>query len=66
MATGLVALIFWVIKRRAAKADDPLVQNQNRYDQIAKDISTGKSVPLTVHATADLDELDRLLDGKSG
>lgn len=64
LAGTLVSILFWVMKRRAARADDPVQQNRNRYDQIDSDISRGKSLAATEHATADLDELERLQLGK--
>ncbi len=60
LAGTLLSIMFWMMKRSAAKADDPLQQNAKRYDQIDKDISKGDSTALTLHASADLDELERL------
>jgi hypothetical protein len=67
MVTGFVTLIgtllsimFWIMKRHAQQADDPRVQNQKRYAQIDQDILGRDSVPASVHALDDLDELDRL------
>lgn len=60
LATILLSILFWVMKRKAAKADDPLQQNLKRYAQIDKDIAKGNSLAATLHASADLDELERL------
>ncbi len=60
LAGTLVAILFWVMKRRAAKADDPHMQNLKRYDQINRDIAKENSLAATAHATDDLDQLERL------
>jgi hypothetical protein len=64
LAGTLVAGLFWWMKWRAARAADPVQQNRNRYEQIDADISRGNSLAATEHATADLDELERLQLGK--
>jgi hypothetical protein len=60
---GLVSLAFWLIKRRAAKADDPIEQNRKRYEQIDQEIAKPR-----LHAghglSDDLDELERLQRAK--
>lgn len=58
---ALVPFIIWLCKRHAAKEDSPIIQNQNRYATIDADIASGNSVKASLHATADLDYLDRLL-----
>jgi hypothetical protein len=54
------------MKRRAAKADDPLEQNRKRYDQIDKDIAKGDSMAASAHADDDLAELERLRNKGEG
>lgn len=65
LAGTLIGILFWMMKRHAAKMDDPLQQNRERYAQIDKDIARGNSVATTLHASADLDELERLLNAQS-
>lgn len=65
LATTLIGLLFWFIKRKATAADDALQQNRNRYAQIEKDIARGDANAATLHATGDLDELERVLDRKA-
>src|ERR1051326_7907231 len=60
LLAALVPLAVWWIKRRAAKTDDPLQQNRERYAQADADIARGDGVQAGVHGAADLDELDRL------
>ena len=73
MATGILSLVatllgilFWWLKRSAAKAADPIEQNKNRYAQIDKEIASGNSGDLTIGGGADLDELDRLQRARGG
>ena len=69
LLTALLGLLFWWLQRRAAAADDPQTQNEKRYEQIDEDISNTKvdaAHSSTVHAGADLDELERLQRAKSG
>lgn len=66
IAASLIGLIVWWVKRSAAKADDPVQQNRDRYAQIDKDIEKKDSLGATAHATADLDELERLQNARNG
>ncbi|HEX9232710.1 MAG TPA: hypothetical protein VF849_01540 [Blattabacteriaceae bacterium] len=52
--------IFFFLKRKARKLDDPLEQHKKRIEQIDKDIKSENSIQATLNATSDLDELDRL------
>ena len=52
--------ILFFLKRKAKKDDDPVVQQERRYEQIDKDIKSEDSKDATLHSTSDLDELDRL------
>ena len=65
LAGTLLGILFWAMKRHAAKADDPGQQNITRYAQIDKDIAKGNSLAATAHADADIDELERLQHGES-
>lgn len=56
----LLTLVFWYIKRRATRKDDPKEQDHERYEQIDQDIAKGDSMALTVHADNDLDTFERL------
>jgi hypothetical protein len=59
----LAAVIPFVLKQITARQEsqaDPKTQNENRYAQIDKQISSGNSDALTLGGGADLDELDRL------
>jgi hypothetical protein len=60
LLTVALGLVFWWVKRQAGEADDPLEHNRQRYEQIDKDICNANSLDATAHATADLDELERL------
>ena len=60
LAVTLLTILFYELKRRDARQDDPKEQNLERYAKIDADIARGDSVAATSHATADLDELDRL------
>lgn len=69
MATGaltvlgmILSLLFWLLQRSAAKKADPVIQNQNRYADIDKQIAKRDGVAASIGATADLDLLDRLQD----
>jgi hypothetical protein len=64
LAGTLLGILFWAMKRHAAKADDPGQQNRKRYAQIDKDIATGNSLAATAHADDDLAELERLQHGQ--
>ena len=55
-----LGLTSWILKRRAAKADDPLEQNRKRYEQIDKDLAKEDSNAASAHADDDLAELERL------
>ena len=66
LATVLLGILFWWLKRSAAKAADPLEQNRNRYAQIDKEIASGNSGDITTGGGADLDELDRLQRARGG
>jgi hypothetical protein len=57
--------IFFFLKRKAKKDDDPLEQNKQRTEQIDKDIAKEDSKQATLNASADLDELERLQKLKS-
>jgi hypothetical protein len=64
---ALVPLLVWWIQRTVQQKDDPSEQNRKRYETIDKDISralrSGSSedaLEASVHAGADLDELERL------
>lgn len=66
-AAGIIAFLFYETKRADAKRDDPRNQNAKRYTQIDQDIAKGQSLVATIHASDDLDELDRLQNAsKSG
>ena len=54
------------IYRKWERDDDPIHQHKVRYEQAERDISSGNQNSATVHGGSDLDELDRLLDGKGG
>lgn len=56
----LLALLFYELKRQDARKDDPKNQNLERYRQIDADLVKGNSLVASAHATADLDELERL------
>lgn len=60
LAGTLLALLFYELKRHDSKESDPKQQNLERYATIDADISKGNSLDATAHATADLDELERL------
>jgi hypothetical protein len=60
LAGTLLAILFYELKRHDSREDDPKQQNRERYAQIDADIDNGNSLVATGHATADLDELDRL------
>jgi hypothetical protein len=60
LATLVLGIAFWFLKRRDAKASDPITQNQNRYEQIDHDIAAQDSNAATLHSNSDLDQLDRL------
>jgi hypothetical protein len=60
-----LGLTNFLVRRRAAKADDPKEQNKVRYEQIDKDIASGDSTVSTLHADNDLDALERLRNGKA-
>ena len=66
LATLLLGILFWWLKRSAAQASDPVEQNRNRYEQIDKQIQSGKSDNLTAGGGDDLDELDRLQRADGG
>ncbi len=66
LLTALIPLVMWWLKRRAAKKENPINQNRERQQTIARDIATGTSDDLTLHAGADLDELERLRRAKAG
>lgn len=62
-----LGLLFWWLRRRAQSAADPMENNRKRYDQINDDITrairaktTADSLGAAAHASADLDELERL------
>ncbi|MDB6017669.1 MAG: hypothetical protein JWR19_2158 [Pedosphaera sp.] len=61
---ALVPFIIWLVRRQAAKKDDPITQNEKRTEQIDKDIAKGDGVQAGVNGANDLDELDRLQNGK--
>ena len=56
----VLGIIFWFLKKRDTQQNDPLLQNQHRYEQIDHDIATQDSDAATLHSNSDLDELDRL------
>jgi len=60
LATLLLGIFFWWLKRSTGKAADPVEQNRKRYEQIDKEIASGNSDALTVGGGADLDELERV------
>jgi hypothetical protein len=60
LAGGILSILFYLMKRHDTREDDPKQQNLERYAQIDRDIAKGNSLAATLHATADLDELDRL------
>ncbi len=70
LLTALLGLLFWWLKQRAAAANDPVTQNEKRYEQIDEDVSRAVTSTATkesvAHATADLDELERLQRAKGG
>jgi hypothetical protein len=55
-----LGLTNFLVRRGAAKADDPIEQNRKRYEQSDKDISERDSAAATSHAGDDLDQLERL------
>jgi hypothetical protein len=60
LATVVLGILFWFLKRRDANTNNPITQNQNRYEQIDRDIATQDSDAATLHSNSDLDQLDRL------
>ena len=58
--TALVPFAIWLWKRRDAVKDDPKTQQAKRYEVIDKDIASPNSATASIHASSDLDELDRL------
>lgn len=59
----LVPFVIWLIKRRVERESDPLENHRERYAKIDKDILAKDS---TAHASADLDELERLQKSRRG
>lgn len=57
---ALIPFAIWLWKRHAAVQDDPKTQQAKRYEIIDSDIAKAQSGAATVHASADLDELERL------
>ena len=60
LATLLLGILFWFLKRRDAQTNDPLEQNRKRYEEIDRDIATQDSSAAALHSNSDLDDLDRL------
>lgn len=60
LAGTLLAILFYELKRRDARADNPLNQNAKSYAQIDADLVKRDALTATAHADADLDELERL------
>lgn len=50
------AILWWWLQR----TNNPLSEHRQRYDQINADISEQESETTMAHASADLDELERL------
>jgi hypothetical protein len=66
LTTVALGILFWFVKKRDAKANDPLTQNRKRYEEIDRDIATQDSNAAAVHSNSDLDELDRLQHTATG
>jgi hypothetical protein len=66
LATLLLGILFWFLKRRDAQTNDPLEQNRKRYEEIDRDIATQDSAAAALHSNSDLDELDRLQHAQTG
>jgi len=64
LVCALVPLLVWWLKRRAARADDPAVQNEARHVQAELDVWRHAGDSASQHGLADLDELDRLRRAK--
>ena len=64
LVCALVPLLVWWLKRRAARADDPAVQNEARHVQAELDVWRKDGPGASRHGLADLDELDRLRRAK--
>lgn len=62
----VLGLAFWLLRRGIEHHDDPSNQHENRYETIDKDIASRNSEDATAHATADLDELDRVRNQSGG
>lgn len=63
LASGLVALLLWWLRRRAARRDNPLEQHRQRYENIDREmVRTPHQRPGAGRGSLadDLDELDRL------
>ena len=61
---ALIPFGIWLYRTNREQAADPLEQNRKRYEQIDQDIAGQDSKVATGNASADLDELDRLRNGK--
>lgn len=66
LASVLLSLLFWWVKRRASQADDPMTQNEKRYEQIDEDLAARDGAQAGVHGGADLDEIERLQRTQGG
>lgn len=60
LVTTVLGILFWWMKRSAAKKADPVEQNRNRYEKIDQQIASGDSDSITAGGGDDLDELERL------
>ena len=66
LVCALVPLLVWWLKRRAARADDPAVQNEARHVQAELDLIKRDGEAASRHGLDDLDQLDRLSRAKGG
>lgn len=62
----VLGLAFWLLRRGIEHHDDPLNNHKERYETIDKDIASRNSKAATAHATAELDELDRVRNAGGG
>ena len=60
--SGILTLVLFFVKRE----NSPIHQAKERYDQIDKDITSGKSDQITINASADLDRLEQLQNARRG
>jgi hypothetical protein len=60
LAGTLLGLLFYELKRKNAKADDPLNQQKARYEQTDQDLTKRDSLGASAHGLDDLEQLERL------